>query len=68
MRVPAILAAAGMAVLGTYYFHNKRTHKTAALICKALATALPGVLMRRMCSWSVSLSWELPASAQVISV
>ena len=45
MRVPAILAAAGMAVLGTYYFHNKRTHKTAALICKALATALPGVLM-----------------------
>lgn len=45
MRVPAILAAAGMAVLGAYYFQNKRTHKTAALICKALATALPGVLM-----------------------
>lgn len=45
MTAAAILAAAGMAALGTYYFRNKKTYKVSALACKALATALPGVLL-----------------------
>ena len=45
MTAAASGAAAGMAVLGTYYFLNKKTRKKSALVCKALATALPGLLM-----------------------
>lgn len=45
MTTAALAAAAGMAVLGTYYFRNKKTHKRTALLCKASATALPGLLM-----------------------
>ena len=38
-------AAVVMTVLGTYYFLRKKTDKKRALLCKALATSVPGVLL-----------------------
>lgn len=40
-----IAAAAVMAALGAYYFLRKKTDRKRALLCKALATAVPGVLL-----------------------
>ncbi len=40
-----LLGAALMAALGTYYFCKKKTDRKKALLCKALATAVPGGLM-----------------------
>ena len=34
-----------MAVLGTYYFRNKKRHRKTALFCKALATSVSGLLL-----------------------
>lgn len=34
-----------MAALGTYYFRNKKRNRKQALLCKALATAVPGFLL-----------------------
>lgn len=44
------LVAAGMILLGTYYFLKKKTDKRKALICKACATALPGLLLLAACA------------------
>lgn len=38
-------AVALMACFGTYYFLNKKSHRQRALACKALATAVPGILL-----------------------
>lgn len=45
MYLGMILTAAGMLILGSYYFLNKRVHRKAALTCKAAATFLPGMFL-----------------------
>ena len=40
-----MIGAAVMAAFGTYYFRNKKRNRKRALLCKALATAVPGVLL-----------------------
>ncbi len=39
------VAAALMTCFGIYYFLNKKPHRQRALVCKALATAMPGILL-----------------------
>lgn len=39
------MAVALMVCFGTYYFLNKKSHRQRAFACKALATAMPGVLL-----------------------
>lgn len=41
----SIAAAVVMAAPGTYYFLRKKTDRIKALMCKALATAVPGILL-----------------------
>ena len=45
MMIAGIFGAVLMAVFGTYYFQNKKRHRKAALLCKALATSVPGFLL-----------------------
>lgn len=45
MMMAGILGAVLMAAFGTYYFQNKKRHRKAALLCKALATSVPGFLL-----------------------
>ena len=40
-----IFGAVVMAAFGTYYFRNKKRNRKQALLCKALATAVPGILL-----------------------
>lgn len=40
-----ILGVILMTALGTYYFCKKKTERKRALLCKVLATAVPGILM-----------------------
>ena len=40
-----MIGAAVMAAFGTYYFQNKKRNRKRALLCKALATAVPGILL-----------------------
>lgn len=39
------MAAVLMALFGTVYFQNKKTHKIPALVCKAAATSIPAWLL-----------------------
>ena len=45
MIMAGIFGVVLMAVLGTYYFRNKKRHRKTALLCKALATSVPGFLL-----------------------
>ena len=45
MIMAGIFGVVLMAVLGTYYFRNKKRHRKAALLCKALATSVSGLLL-----------------------
>ena len=45
MMMAGILGAVLMAAFGTYYFQNKKRHRKAALLCKALATSVSGLLL-----------------------
>lgn len=45
MVMAGIFGVVLMAVLGTYYFRNKKRHRKAALFCKALATSVSGLLL-----------------------
>lgn len=40
-----IFGAVLMTVFGTYYFRNKKSNRKRALLCKALATSVPGFLL-----------------------
>ena len=45
MVMAGIFGVVLMAVLGTYYFRNKKRHRKTALFCKALATSVSGLLL-----------------------
>ncbi len=45
MVMAGIFGIVLMAVLGTYYFRNKKRHRKTALFCKALATSVSGLLL-----------------------
>src|SRR5699024_5568485 len=45
MIMAGIFGVVLMAVLGTYYFRNKKRHRKTALLCKALATSVSGLLL-----------------------
>lgn len=45
MVMARIFGVVLMAVLGTYYFRNKKRHRKTALFCKALATSVSGLLL-----------------------
>ena len=45
MVMAGIFGVVLIAVLGTYYFRNKKRHRKAALLCKALATSVSGLLL-----------------------
>ena len=45
MIMAGIFGVVLMAVLGTYYFRNKKRHRKTALFCKALATSVSGLLL-----------------------
>ena len=45
MVMAGIFGVVLMAVLGTYYFRNKKRHRKTALLCKALATSVSGLLL-----------------------
>ncbi len=46
MRMTAgVFGAVVMAAFGTYYFRNKKRNRKQALLCKALASAVPGILL-----------------------
>ena len=45
MVMAGIFGIVLMAVLGTYYFRNKKRHRKTALLCKALATSVSGLLL-----------------------
>lgn len=45
MVMAGIFGVVLMAVLGTYYFRNKKRHRKTALFCKALATSVSGFLL-----------------------
>lgn len=45
MVIAGIFGVVLMAVLGTYYFRNKKRHRKTALFCKALATSVSGLLL-----------------------
>lgn len=45
MIMAGIFGVVLMAVLSTYYFRNKKRHRKAALLCKALATSVSGLLL-----------------------
>lgn len=45
MVMEGIFGVVLMAVLGAYYFRNKKRHRKTALFCKALATSVSGLLL-----------------------
>ena len=45
MVMAGIFGVVLIAVLGTYYFRNKKRHRKTALFCKALATSVSGLLL-----------------------
>ena len=45
MVMAGIFGVVLMAVLGAYYFRNKKRHRKTALLCKALATSVSGLLL-----------------------
>ena len=45
MVMARIFGVVLMAVLGAYYFRNKKRHRKTALFCKALATSVSGLLL-----------------------
>ena len=45
MVMAGIFGVVLIAVLGTYYFRNKKRHRKAALLCKALAPSVSGLLL-----------------------
>lgn len=45
MVMAGIFGVVLMAVLGTYYFRNKKRYRKTALFCKALATSVSGLLL-----------------------
>lgn len=45
MVMAGIFGVVLMAVLGAYYFRNKKRHRKTALFCKALATSVSGLLL-----------------------
>lgn len=47
MMMTGLFGAVLMAAFGTYYFRNKKTYRRRALLCKALATSVPGFLLLR---------------------
>ena len=56
-----MIGAVVMAAFGTYYFQNKKRNRKRALLCKALATAVPGVLL--VLSLGGILTGDLKAAA-----
>ena len=59
LETGALLAAAVMMILGTYYFRRKKTDRVRALACKAAATAMPGLLLL----WSIAEGSRLSAGS-----
>lgn len=59
MTVAAAVSAVLMSFLGTYYFLRKKSSKITALVCKAAATFLPGLLLLMKISKDVSHGGEV---------